>query len=154
MTDSTPTEVELAWDTFHQVVNMTAEELRTWLLNHRPDRPAVPGELGPPLQELGLKVVQLLSKRKADLTGQAPFHGEPLAVALAHQQQPLPTLPPWVPAPVAALVADLTAKDPTARPASASQVAERAELVRAALTATATSPHSLPTRASPATGRT
>lgn len=70
MTDSTPTEVELAWDTFHQVVNMTAEELRTWLLNHRPDRPAVPGEPGPPLQELGLKVVQLLGKRKADLTGE------------------------------------------------------------------------------------
>ena len=116
MTDSTPTEVELAWDTFHQVVNMTAEELRTWLLNHRPDRPAVPGEPGPPLQELGLKVVQLLSKRKADLTGRLPFHGEPLAVALAHQQQqqqpPLPPLPPTLPAAVAALVTDLTAKDP------------------------------------------
>ena len=32
-----------------------------------PGRLAVPGEPGPPLQELGLKVVQLLSKRKADL---------------------------------------------------------------------------------------
>ena len=81
------------------------------------------------------------------LTGRAPFHGEPLAVALAHQQQPLPPLPPWVPAAVAALVADLTAKDPTARPASAGEVAERAELVRAALTATAAIPHNLPARA-------
>ena len=69
MTDGTPTEVELAWDTFHQVVNMTAEELRTWLLVHRQDQSALPGEPGPPLRELGLKVVQLLGKRKADLTG-------------------------------------------------------------------------------------
>jgi glutaminase len=70
MTDSTPAAVELAWDTFHQVVNMTAEELRIWLLNHHQDQLAVPGEPGPPLQELGLKVVQLLGKRKVDLTGE------------------------------------------------------------------------------------
>jgi serine/threonine protein kinase len=53
------------------------------------------------------------------LTGRPPFDGESLAVALAHQEQPLPPLPPWVPSGVAALVADLTAKDPRARPASA-----------------------------------
>ena len=70
MTESTPAEVELAWDTFHQVVNMTAEELRTWLLNCPQDQSAVPGEPGPPLRELGLKVVQLLGMRKADLTGE------------------------------------------------------------------------------------
>ena len=73
------------------------------------------------------------------LTGKLPFDGEPLAVALAHQEQPLPPLPPSVPAEVAALVADLTAKDSRARPASAAEVAERAEHLRAALTATA--PH-------------
>ena len=50
------------------------------------------------------------------LTGEAPFDGEPLAVALAHLQQAMPPLPPSVPAAVAALVADLTAKDPAARP--------------------------------------
>ena len=70
MTDGTPAEVELAWDTFHQVVNMTAEELQTQLLNHPQDQPAVPGEPGPSLPELGLKVMQLLGKRKADLTGE------------------------------------------------------------------------------------
>jgi len=53
------------------------------------------------------------------LTGRVPFHGEPLAVALAHREQPLPPLPYSVSADVAALVADLTAKDPSARPASA-----------------------------------
>jgi serine/threonine protein kinase len=49
------------------------------------------------------------------LTGQAPFGGEPLAVALAHIQQAIPPLPPSMPAAVAALVTDLTAKDPAAR---------------------------------------
>ena len=62
------------------------------------------------------------------LTGRVPFHGEPLA----HREQPLPSS---VPADVAALVTDLTAKDPSARPASAGEVAERAEHVRAVLTA-------------------
>ena len=86
------------------------------------------------------------------LTGRLPFHGEPLAVALAHQEQPLPPLPPTLPAAVAALVTDLTAKDPAARPASAGEVAERAEHVRATLTATAATPHNLPTRARVAAG--
>jgi serine/threonine-protein kinase len=72
------------------------------------------------------------------LTGEVPFHGEPLAVALAHQDQPLPPLPSSVPADVAALVADLTAKDPSARPASAGAAAKRAEHVLAALTAPGT----------------
>jgi len=61
------------------------------------------------------------------LTGQAPFDGEPLAVALAHVQQAIPPLPPSVPAAVAALVADLTAKDPSARPSSAGDAGDRAE---------------------------
>jgi hypothetical protein len=72
------------------------------------------------------------------LTGKLPFDGEPLAVAVAHQEQPLPRLPSSVPAEVAALVASLTAKDPLARPASAGEVAGRAEHLRAALAATAT----------------
>jgi len=81
------------------------------------------------------------------LTGRAPFHGEPLAVALAHQQQPLPSLPSWVPVAVATLVADLTAKDPAERPASAGEVAERAERVQAALTAPGAMPYTPPGRA-------
>jgi serine/threonine protein kinase len=72
------------------------------------------------------------------LTGGPPFHGPPLAVALAHQERPLPPLPPSVPAQVARLVFDLTAKDPRARPASAGEVAQRAERLRMALTAAAT----------------
>lgn len=66
------------------------------------------------------------------LTGTLPFEGEPLAVVLAHQQRPMPPLPASVPAPLARLVTDLTAKDPRARPPSAGHVAERAGQLHAA----------------------
>jgi eukaryotic-like serine/threonine-protein kinase len=67
------------------------------------------------------------------LTGQVPFQGDALAVAIAHMERDLPPLPSSVPAPVAALVFDLTRKDPRARPPSADDVATRAERLRAAL---------------------
>jgi eukaryotic-like serine/threonine-protein kinase len=74
------------------------------------------------------------------LTGRLPFNGEPLAMALAHLERPVPPLPPGVPAGVAALVADLTAKNPRARPASAGEVANRAERLRHAVTGAAAGP--------------
>ncbi len=69
------------------------------------------------------------------LTGQPPFQGEPLQVALAHRDQDLPGLPPWCLSQpggteLAALIADLTARDPAARPASAAVVAGRAGRIR------------------------
>jgi eukaryotic-like serine/threonine-protein kinase len=67
------------------------------------------------------------------LTGQVPFAGEPLAVALAHLDRGIPPLPPSVPPAVAALVTDLTRQDPAARPGSAWDVAVRAEHLRMAL---------------------
>jgi eukaryotic-like serine/threonine-protein kinase len=67
------------------------------------------------------------------LTGRVPFTGEPIAIALAHQERRLPPLPPTVPPPVAALVAALTAKTPEARPGSAGEVATRALQLHAAL---------------------
>ncbi|MBO0816850.1 MAG: serine/threonine protein kinase, partial [Actinobacteria bacterium] len=60
------------------------------------------------------------------LAGAPPFTGLALAVALAHHERPLPPLPGHVPAEVAALVWQLTAKDPAARPRSAGAVATRA----------------------------
>jgi serine/threonine-protein kinase len=81
------------------------------------------------------------------LTGRLPFEGPSLTVALAHLERPLPRLPAHVPAGVAALVADLTAKDPRARPASAAEVAARAERLLAALartTAVQRAPHAAP----------
>jgi eukaryotic-like serine/threonine-protein kinase len=68
------------------------------------------------------------------LAGAPPFAGSAMEIALAHQLRPLPPLPPAVPAAAAALVAELTAKDPAARPASAREVASRARSLREALT--------------------
>jgi eukaryotic-like serine/threonine-protein kinase len=64
------------------------------------------------------------------LAGTAPFTGKPLEVAAAHRDLPLPPFPHAVPAEVALLVAELTAKDPAARPASAREVATRAGRLR------------------------
>ena len=72
------------------------------------------------------------------LTGSTPFSGPPLEVAAAHRHLPLPPLPAAVPAGVAGLIADLTAKDPAARPASAGDVARRARQLRDVLAGTAT----------------
>jgi eukaryotic-like serine/threonine-protein kinase len=64
------------------------------------------------------------------LTGHTPFRGTPMEVVAACQRDPVPPLPGTVPPEVAELVLALTAKDPAARPASASQVAARAARLR------------------------
>src|SRR5215469_3641325 len=74
------------------------------------------------------------------LAGGPPFPGFGVEVALAHRDRPLPPLPPDVPRHVSALVAELAAKDPAARPATADQAARRARQVRDALTAGAAGP--------------
>jgi len=82
------------------------------------------------------------------LAGAPPFTGTPLEIALAHADRVMPPLPATIPAEVADLVTELTAKDPAARPASAASVADRAGQLRAAITGTATI-----TMARPAAGR-
>ncbi|HEU5160500.1 MAG TPA: DUF3140 domain-containing protein [Streptosporangiaceae bacterium] len=67
MTDSDRADVELLWQEFHEAVNMTSEELRTWLLTDASGEVALPADPGMKLPELGTKVVQLLRKRKVDL---------------------------------------------------------------------------------------
>ena len=67
------------------------------------------------------------------LAGALPFSGTAMEVALSHQMRALPPLPAAVPAEAAALVAELTAKDPAARPASAGEVVTRARRLRDAL---------------------
>jgi hypothetical protein len=69
------------------------------------------------------------------LAGAAPFTGTAVEVAIAHRDRPLPPLPASVPAEVAALISELTAKDPAARPASAGDLARRAADLRARLAA-------------------
>jgi hypothetical protein len=66
--DRIPVDVEVAWDSFHQVINMTSEELRAWLLSGAPDDAALPGEPDLGLPDLGRQVVELLRKRKVELT--------------------------------------------------------------------------------------
>jgi hypothetical protein len=56
------------------------------------------------------------------LSGEVPFSGDALQVALAHCTRPLPPLPGTVPAGVADLVGALTAKEPADRPESAAAV--------------------------------
>jgi hypothetical protein len=63
-----PADVELAWDSFHRAVNMTSEELRTWLLTESSGEQGFPADPDLGLPELGRKVARLLGKRKMDLT--------------------------------------------------------------------------------------
>ena len=74
------------------------------------------------------------------LAGGLPFTGTPVEVAVAHRDRPLPPLPGTVPADVGALVTELTAKDPRARPRSADEVARRAGLLGDALDSRSTLP--------------
>jgi serine/threonine-protein kinase len=69
------------------------------------------------------------------LAGRPPFTAtEPLAIAFAHKHEPVPALPPDVPSPVSDLVYHMLAKTPEERPASVRAVADRAEMLRDALT--------------------
>jgi serine/threonine-protein kinase len=65
------------------------------------------------------------------LAGRPPFTADtPIALALAHVNERPPRLPGDVPPPVAALVGQMLAKEPSARPASARLVADRASALR------------------------
>ncbi len=69
------------------------------------------------------------------LAGHPPFTAsEPLAIAFAHKHEPVPALPPDVPQPVSDLVYHMLAKTPEERPASVRVVADRADMLRDALT--------------------
>ncbi len=68
MEDHVPVDVEVAWDSFQQVINMTSEELRAWLLSEASGDDALPGEPDLDLPDLGRQVVELLRKRKVELT--------------------------------------------------------------------------------------
>ncbi len=69
------------------------------------------------------------------LAGRRPFPGDnPVAVALAQLQAPVPPLDDAIPAPVRDLVLRALAKDPVDRFTSAAELARRAVALRAALT--------------------
>jgi hypothetical protein len=83
------------------------------------------------------------------LAGTPPFTGTAVEVAIAHRDRPLPPLPAFVPAQVAALIDELTAKDPADRPATAGDLARRAAALRDGLAAGALPPGAA-ARAAPA----
>jgi hypothetical protein len=71
MTEQTPEDVELLWQQFHEVVNMTSDEIRVWLLTDAagPDG-SLPADPDMHLPELSTHVLNLLRKRKMDLTSE------------------------------------------------------------------------------------
>ncbi|TDD59952.1 DUF3140 domain-containing protein [Actinomadura darangshiensis] len=68
MNDRIPAEAELAWEDFHRLVNMTSDELRIWLLTDASGEEAFRAGPGPGVSEMGARVVDVLRKRKVDLT--------------------------------------------------------------------------------------
>jgi eukaryotic-like serine/threonine-protein kinase len=85
-----------------------------------------PGSPASDLYALGIVAYECLA-------GTLPYSGTPVQVTLEYSRRGLPPLPDSIPAPVAALVTELTARDPAARPASAAQVAAHARQLRDAL---------------------
>jgi len=64
------------------------------------------------------------------LAGDVPFTGTPLEVASAHRELAFPPLPASIPPAIAQFIAELTAKDPAARPESAKAAAWQAARLR------------------------
>jgi len=56
------------WENFHALVNMSSPELRDWLLNTPDGVDTYAPEPDVDVHELGLQVLQVLDKRRTDLT--------------------------------------------------------------------------------------
>ena len=63
-----PGDAELLWGEFHQIVNMTSDELRACLLTQASGEEAFPADPAQSVPRLGERVVEVLRKRKVDLT--------------------------------------------------------------------------------------
>jgi hypothetical protein len=62
-------EVAQVWEDFHELVNMSSPELRDWLLNTPDGVDTYASEPDVDVHALGLRVLQVLEKRRTDLTG-------------------------------------------------------------------------------------
>lgn len=67
MTDTSPSQPGELWDEFHRVVNMTSDELSSWLRTEPAgeDTEPVPEDIS---AEKGSRVLAILQKRRMDLT--------------------------------------------------------------------------------------
>ncbi|MGW0433526.1 DUF3140 domain-containing protein [Micromonospora sp. NPDC003197] len=63
-------EVEELWDEFHSCVNVTSEQLRTWLMVQGSGPEAFEPEPHLGLPEPGRHILSILGKRKVDLTAE------------------------------------------------------------------------------------
>ncbi|KKK01316.1 DUF3140 domain-containing protein [Micromonospora sp. HK10] len=61
-------EVEVLWDDFHAEVNVPSEQLRQWLLTRGSGEEAFGPNPDLDLPEPGRRILQVLTKRKVDLT--------------------------------------------------------------------------------------
>ncbi|MGJ6968068.1 DUF3140 domain-containing protein [Streptosporangium sp. G11] len=68
MADESDLILDLVWQEFHEVVNMTSEELRAFLLASASAEGADAESPEAAMPPLGRQVLQVLGKRKADLT--------------------------------------------------------------------------------------
>lgn len=62
------TDVADVWEEFHALVTMSSPELRDWLLNTPDGVDTYASEPDVDLHALGLRVLQVLDKRRTDLT--------------------------------------------------------------------------------------
>jgi len=62
-------EVEQLWRDFHSCVNVSSEQLRTWLLTQGSGEEAFGADPDLGLPEPGRRILAILGKRKVDLTG-------------------------------------------------------------------------------------
>jgi len=62
------TELAEVWEDFHALVNMSSPELRDWLVNTPDGVDTYAPEPDIDVHTLGLRVLQLLDKRRTDLT--------------------------------------------------------------------------------------
>ncbi len=66
--DRTDPQVAEVWEQFHELVNMSSPELRDWLLNTPDGVDTYAPEPDIDIHALGLRVLQVLEKRRTDLT--------------------------------------------------------------------------------------
>jgi Protein of unknown function (DUF3140) len=64
----TDPQVAEVWEEFHALVNMSSPELRDWLLNTPDGVDTYASEPDQDVPALGLRVLQVLEKRRTDLT--------------------------------------------------------------------------------------
>jgi hypothetical protein len=66
--DRTDPEFAQVWEQFHAMVNMSSPELRDWLLNTPEGVDTYAPEPDIDIHALGLRVLQVLEKRRTDVT--------------------------------------------------------------------------------------